>query len=316
MTTDSRKERIKSENQTALTAITPDTIRSIVYIVRNQQVMFDFDLAQIYGYEVRALNQQVKRNSTRFPDDFMFELTDEEVQAVKSQIVISHDSAFYSGQAGGRRKPPNAFTEQGVYMLGTVLRGTLAEQQTVFIMRAFREMRHFIASNAIMFEKVRSVELRQLMFEQKTDKRLEQIFEHIRTHEESNQKVFFDGQLFDAFSLISDLIKRAKQEIILIDNYVDTGTLDLLSKKQTNAAVRLYTTQHGCKLTTLELSSFNTQYPTLQISYTTSFHDRFLVLDQSTAYHIGASVKDAGKKCFAISNIHDPKVIQDILQRL
>ena len=188
MPTDSRKERIKSENQTALTAITPDTIRSIVYIVRNQQVMFDFDLAQIYGYEVRALNQQVKRNSTRFPDDFMFELTDEEVQAVKSQIVISHDSAFYSGQAGGRRKPPNAFTEQGVYMLGTVLRGTLAEQQTVFIMRAFREMRHFIASNAIMFEKVRSVELRQLMFEQKTDKRLEQIFEHISTHEEPNQK--------------------------------------------------------------------------------------------------------------------------------
>lgn len=235
--------------------------------------------------------------------------------AVKSQIVTSHDSTFFSGQAGGRRKPPNAFTEQGVYMLGTVLRGTLAEQQTVFIMRAFRELRQFIASNEIMFEKIRSVELRQLMFEQKTDKRLEQLFEHISTREESNQKVFFDGQLFDAFSLISDLIKRAKQEIILIDNYVDTGTLDLLSKKQTNVAVRLYTTQPGCKLTALEISSFNTQYPTLQISYTTSFHDRFLVLDQSIAYHIGASVKDAGKKCFAISNIHDPQVVQDILQR-
>jgi len=237
------------------------------------------------------------------------------VYAVKSQIVTSHDSTFFSGQAGGRRKPPNAFTEQGVYMLGTVLRGTLAEQQTVFIMRAFRELRQFIASNEIMFEKIRSVELRRLMFEQKTDKRLEQLFEHISTREESNQKVFFDGQLFDAFSLISDLIKRAKQEIILIDNYVDTGTLDLLSKKQTNVAVRLYTTQPGCKLTALEISSFNTQYPTLQISYTTSFHDRFLVLDQSIAYHIGASVKDAGKKCFAISNIHDPQVVQDILQR-
>lgn len=316
MLTDSRKETTEVDNQTAFITITPDIIRSMVYTVRNQQVMFDFDLAQIYGYEVRTLNQQVRRNSARFPDDFMFELTDDEVQAVKSQIVTSQDSAFFSGQAGGRRKPPKAFTEQGVYMLGTVLRGALAEQQTIFIMRAFREMRHFIANNAMMFEKIRTVELRQLSFEHKTDKRLEQIFEYISDHEESNQKVFFDGQLFDAFSLLSNLIKRAKQEIILIDNYVDTGTLDLLSKKQTSAVVHLHTTQRGCKLTASEISSFNTQYPTLQISYTTNFHDRFLVLDQSTAYHIGASVKDAGKKCFAVSHIHDPKVVQDILQRL
>lgn len=316
MLTDSRKGTTEVDNQTAFMTITPDIIRSMVYTVRNQQVMFDFDLAQIYGYEVRTLNQQVRRNSARFPDDFMFELTDDEVQAVKSQIVTSQDSAFFSGQAGGRRKPPKAFIEQGVYMLGTVLRGALAEQQTIFIMRAFREMRHFIANNAMMFEKIRIVELRQLSFEHKTDKRLEQIFEYISDHEESNQKVFFDGQLFDAFSLLSNLIKRAKQEIILIDNYVDTGTLDLLSKKQTSAAVYLHTTQQGCKLTASKISSFNTQYPTLQISYTTNFHDRFLVLDQSTAYHIGASVKDAGKKCFAVSHIHDPKVVQDILQRL
>ncbi len=316
MPTNSHKKSIESDNHTALTTITSNTIRNMVYIVRNQQVMFDFDLAQIYGYEVRALNQQVKRNIARFPNDFMFELTEEEVQAVKSQIVTSHDSTFFSGQAGGRRKPPNAFTEQGIYMLGTVLRGTLAEQQTIFIMRAFREMRQFVAGNEIIFEKIRSVELRQLTFEQKTDKRLEQLFEHISIHKESNQKVFFDGQLFDAFSLISDLIKRAKQEVILIDNYVDTGTLDLLSKKQNDVAVRLYTTQKGCKLTALEISSFSTQYPTLKIYYTTGFHDRFLVLDQSIAYHIGASVKDAGKKCFAISNIQDPEVVQNILQRL
>lgn len=316
MQSDISNSKAQSENRTDIIPVTSESIRDMIYMVRNQQVMFDSDLALIYGYEVRALNQQVKRNIARFPDDFMFELTNEEVQAVKSQIVTSQDNAFFTGQTGGRRKPPKAFTEQGIYMLGTVLRGEVANQQTIFIMRAFREMKHFMANNAAMFERIRSVELRQLSYEHKTDDRLDQLFEYISAHTESDQKVFFKGQIYDAFSLIANLIRKARQEIILIDGYIDTGTLDLLSKKQANVVASLYTTQKGCKLTASEISSFSTQYPVLMIAYTTAFHDRFLILDQSTVYHIGASVKDAGKKCFAVSQIKDAQIIQDLIKRL
>ena len=176
--------------------------------------MLDFDLAGIYGYEVRTLNQQVKRNISRFPDDFMFQLTPQEVELVKSQIVTSRNSSFFSGQLGGRRKPPYAFTEQGIYMLATVLHGDTADKQTIFIMRAFREMRRFIASNAYMFDRISSVELRQIEYEKKTDTKLDQIFDYISDHEESTQKIFFDGQIYDAFSLISTLIQKASNDIV------------------------------------------------------------------------------------------------------
>lgn len=278
--------------------------------------MLDFDLARIYGYEVKVLNQQVKRNSGRFPDDFMFQLTKEEVELVKSQIVASSDSSFFAGQAGGRRKAPYAFTEQGIYMLATVLRGEIAEKQTIYIMRAFREMRRFIASNALMFERVSKVELRQLEYEKETDKKLDKIFEYISDHEESTQKVFFDGQIYDAFSLISSLIQKAIASIILIDGYVETGTLDLLSKKQPGVTVEIHTSQKGCHLTNAEITTFNSQYPSLSINYVSKFHDRFLILDHETGYHIGASIKDAGKKCFAITLLQDQQTIQDILNRL
>lgn len=235
---------------------------------------------------------------------------------VKSQIVTSSDSSFFAGQTGGRRKAPYAFTEQGIYMLATVLRGEIAEQQTIFIMRAFREMRRFIASNSLMFERISKVELRQLEYEKETDKKLDKIFEYISDHEESTQKVFFDGQIYDAFSLISSLIQKATTDIILIDGYVDTGTLDLLSKKQSGVTVEIHTFQRGCRLTNADITTFNGQYPSLSINYISNFHDRFLILDHTIGYHIGASIKDAGKKCFAITLLQDQQTIQDILNRL
>lgn len=237
----------------------------------------------------------------------MFQLTPEEVNLVKSQIVTSRNSSFFAGQLGGRRKPPYAFTEQGIYMLATVLHGELADKQTIYIMRAFREMRHFIASNAYMFDRISSVELRQIEYEKKTDSKLDQIFDYISDHEESSQKIFFDGQIYDAFSLISSLIQKATTNIILIDGYVDTGTLDLLSKKTNN--VDLYTTQRGCRLTNSDLTTFNSQYPTLAVHYVNTFHDRFLILDRNIGYHIGASLKDAGKKSFAITLLQDQQMI-------
>lgn len=200
-------------------------------------------------------------------------------------------------------------------MLSAVLRSDTAIQISINIMNAFVEMRRFISSNALLFERISTVELRQLEYQKQTDKKLEQIFEYISEHEESSQKIFFDGQIYDAFSLIVNLIQKADKDITLIDGYVDIGTLNLLSKKKSDVVVTIYT-QKQTKLTKIDIKNFNAQYPALKIKYTKAFHDRFLILDQRIAYHVGASLKDAGKRCFGINLIQDGGVVRDILQRL
>ena len=167
----------------------------------------------------------------------------------------------------------------------------------------------------IAIERISNVELKQLEYQKRTDKKLDQIFEYISDHEESNQKVFFDGQIYDAFSLIVSLIQKAKKEIVLIDGYVDVGTLNLLAKKNENVAVAMYTSKRT-KLSQEDVDNFNSQYPLLEVRYTKVFHDRFLILDNKNAYHVGASLKDAGKKCFGITLIEDDGIVRDILQRL
>lgn len=286
-----------------------------IYTIRGKQVMLDYELAALYGYEVRALNQQVKRNIERFPDDFMFQLTKEEVEGVKSQIVISAFSNFYAGQEGGRRKPPYAFTEQGIYMLATVLKGKVAEQQSIFIMRAFREMRQFIANNALLFEKVSHIELKQLEYQKSTNEKLEKVFQYIEDQTESKQKIFFDGQIYDAFSFITSIVQKAQIEIILIDGYVDVGTLNILAKKNATVDVKIYT-YASASITNNDIVNFNAQYPTLTVEKTQIFHDRFIILDGKTVYHIGASLKDAGKKCFAISLLEDTENAMNLINRL
>jgi len=305
----------KEKSEIVPAIIQTNDIDRLIYTIRGRQVMLDHDLAALYGYEVRALNQQVKRNIGRFPADFMFQLTKEELGIVKSQIVTSSVSNFYSGQQGGRRKPPYAFTEQGIYMLATVLKGDAAEQQSIFIMRAFREMRHFIANNALLFEKVSHIELRQLEYEKNTDVRFDKVFRYIEGHAETEQKIFFDGQIYDAFSLITSIVQRATREIILIDGYVDVDTLNILAKKNAGVDVKIYT-YASAQLTNRDAANFNAQYPTLTVKRTQVFHDRFIILDGNKAYHIGASIKDAGKKCFGISLIEDSGVVADLLNRL
>ena len=257
-----------------------------IYTIRGKQVMLDYELAALYGYEVRALNQQVKRNIERFPDDFMFQLTKEEVEGVKSQFVISPFSNFYAGQEGGRRKPPYAFTEQGIYMLATVLKGKVAEQQSIFIMRAFREMRQFISNNALLFEKISHIELKQLEYQKSTNEKLEKVFQYIEDQTESKQKIFFDGQIYDAFSFITSIVQKAQNEIILIDGYVDVGTLNILAKKNATVDVKIYT-YASASITNNDIVNFNAQYPTLTVEKTQIFHDRFIILDGKTVYHIG-----------------------------
>ena len=308
-----QEETDKQETVPFVTGI--KDITSLIYTIRGLQVMLDYDLAVLYGYEVKRLNEQVKRNIGRFPADFMFQLTKEEVMMVKSQFATSPDSGFYSGQEGGRRKPPYAFTEQGIYMLATVLKGEVAEKQSIFIMRAFREMRRFIANNALLFEKVSDIELKQLQYQKSTDERFDKVFQYIEDHAESEQKIFFDGQIYDAFSLITSIIQKAQKEIILIDGYVDIDTLNILTKKNTGVDVKIYT-YASARLTNTDIANFNSQYPNLTVKKTQVFHDRFIILDGKAAYHVGASLKDAGRKCFGISLLGDPGLVTDLLNRL
>ena len=300
------------ENETELISLDTNDIKRRIFTIRGKQVMLDSDLAELYGYDVKRLNEQVRRNKERFPEDFMFQLLKEEIpDSSKSQIATLNESGNKRGS--NVKKLPYAFTEQGIYMLSTVLRGELAVKQSIFIMRAFREMRHFIANNAALFERISSVELRQLEYQKQTDKKIDQLFECIGEHTETHQKIFFDGQIYDAFSLLIELIQKAEQEIILIDGYVDVSTLNVLAKKQPGVAVTIYTFTKT-KLTAQDVAAFNSQYPKLEVKHTNIFHDRFLILDGKTVYHIGASLKDAGKKCFAVSLMKDAK--QELLKKL
>lgn len=313
MATEDRKE-VLSQNQieTPVVEIVQPAIEKLIYVIRDKQIMIDSDLAMLYQVETGALNRAVKRNIKRFPDDFRFQLTVEEYENLKCQIGIS---SLNENGYGGRRTLPYVFTEQGISMLASVLHSDIAINVSIGIMRAFVEMRRFIANNALLFERISNVELKQLEYQKQTDEKLEQIFEYISEHEEASQKIFFDGQIYDAFSLIVSLIQKAEKEITLIDGYVDVGTLNLLAKKNEGVSVTVYTHQRT-RLSNIDVANFNAQYPALEVKYTSVFHDRFLILDGKTAYHIGASLKDAGKKTFGITLINDESITKDILQRL
>ena len=212
-------------------------ISRLIYTIRNQQIMLASVLAMLYQVETetRVLNQSVKRNQKRFPERYCFQLTKEEEANLTSQIVMS------SSAHGGRRIPPYVFTEQGIAMLSAILRSDVAIDVSIHIMDAFVEMRHFISGNAHLFERIERVELKQLTYQKETDEKFEQVFDFIHAHTESSQKMFFNGQIYDAFSLLAGLIQKATKDIILIDSYVDIGTLNLLAKKQANVAVEIHT---------------------------------------------------------------------------
>ena len=186
-------------------------------------------------------------------------------------------------------------------MLASVLHSEVAINVSIGIMRAFVEMRRFIANNALLFERISNVELKQLEYQKKTDEKLEQIFEYISDHEESNQKIFFDGQIYDAFSLLIGLIQKAETEIVLVDGYVDVGILNILSKKKENVAVTVYTLQRT-KLSQTDIDNFNAQYPKLDVKYTRAFHDRFLTESSKSP----ASIARSNKQWVGLTCIRTP----------
>lgn len=290
-----------------------EKIENLIHYVRGQQVIIDSDLALLYNVETKRLNESVKRNAKRFPESFCFQLTEDEYADLRSQIATSNTENV--SLKGGRRYLPYVFTEQGIAMLSAVLRSDEAIQVSVNIMNAFVKMRRFLAENALMFDKLNSLELKQLEYQKESNKKFDQIFAYITEHEEVGQKIFFEGQIYDAFSLLVSLVEKAEKSIVLIDNYVDVGTLNILTKKKDGVDVTIYTVRRT-RLASQDIANFNCQYPTLTVNYTGVFHDRFLIIDEETAYHIGASIKDAGKKCFGISRIEDARIISDILQRL
>lgn len=287
-------------------------IRGLVYLVRGTQVMLDSDLAMLYQVDTGALNRAAKRNISRFPDDFRFQLTKEEIENLKCQFDIA--SISMNGY-GGRRTLPFVYTEQGISMLASVLHSETAIHVSISIMRAFVEMRRFFANNAALFERISGVELRQLEYQRQTDAKFDQVFAFIGEHTETNQKIFFDGQIYDAHGFLISLIQKAVSSITLIDGYVGTETLDMLSRKNPGVAITIIT-YPSAQITANDIRLFNAQYPGLTVKRSIAFHDRFLILDHQAVYHVGASLKDAGKKCFGLSLLDDEEVIHGLLNRI
>ena len=269
-----------------------EKIQKKIYTIRNTQVMLDRDLAVLYGIETRVLKQAVKRNIKRFPDDFMFVLNSAEIDFLVSQSVIPSRKFF-----GGAK--PYAFTEQGIAMLSSVLKSEKAIKVNIQIMRAFVAMRKFIIKNVEIFTRLDRVEYKLI----EHDKRIETLFRALEGKDTlPSQGIFFNGQVFDAYKFVSDLIRKAKKSIILIDNYIDDSVLMLMSKRKKNVKAVIYTARITEQLK-LDLIKHNSQYPAIEIKKFKKAHDRFLIIDDTEIFHIGASLKDAGKKWFAFSRM-------------
>ncbi len=358
--------------------VTTQIIEDKIFTIRGVQVMLDKDLAELYGVETKRINEQVKRNIERFPEEFCFQLTKEEVESLRSQIVTlssmnetlrsqnatsntenepsrsqiatlnnenqilrsqivisksenadlkSQNATSSSQNWGGTRKLPYAFTEQGVAMLASILKSETAVKVSIQIMNAFVQMRHFLAANGSLFARLDSVEKHQIETEEKlnrnllridekldiNEKNFEKVFDALEAADLPKQGVFCNGQIFDSYKFVSDLIRKAKTSIVLVDNYVDDTVLSMLDKRKSNVSATIYT-QSISKQLTLDLQKHNAQYAPIDVRVMTNFHDRLLFIDEKTIYHIGASIKDLGKKVFGFSKLGlDAKQIMNML---
>ena len=269
-----------------------ENIENLIRVIRGKQVMLDRDLARLYGVETRVLNQAVQRNIERFPEDFMFQLSKEEFENWKSQIVISNSIKM------GARKLPYAFTENGIAMLSSVLRSQQAISINIQVMRAFNAMRHFIGPQAQVFQRLEVVERNQLALTTQVaenNKKLEEVFRRLDDHSENP---------FDAYTFINERIREAKKRIVLIDNYVDDSVLTMLDKRNKGVDAVVYTKNISRQLS-LDFEKHNAQYSPIEVKQFDRAHDRFLCIDD-TVYLIGASLKDLGKKWFGFVKLEQP----------
>ena len=315
-------------SQIAITSVNNTLITSKIVVFRGVQVMIDRDLAELYGVETKVLNQAVKRNAERFPEAFLFQLTNEEAEfwrshfatsiaenSSRSQIVTLNE--VKKSRGSNIKYLPYAFTEQGVAMLSAVLRSEKAVRVSIEIMNAFVQMRHYLHNNLNLAGRLTAVENKVDLKFKKIDENFSKIFSALdSTPKKAKEGIFFKGQIFDAYAFFQDLIKTAKKEIVLIDGYVDLSVLERLSAKQKNVVVKIFT-HPKAELQQIDIDQFNKQYPTLAVDYTQKMHDRFMIIDNKELYHIGASLKDLGKACFAFEKMEDSKtLIPDILAHL
>ncbi len=281
--------------------ISNEEIKNLIYTIRGKQVMLDSDVARLYHYETRRINETVKRNSERFPIEFCFQLTSQEYEILKSQIATSNIR-------GGKQKLPYVFTEKGILMLSGLLKNEIAIEVSIKIVEVFVEMRKFLSSNEQLFERLTNVEYKLL----EHDKKFDQVFDQLQHEENIKQKIFFEGQIYDAYSLIIDIIKKANNKILIIDNYIDDNVLKMLTKKNKNVEVVILTSDRS-NIEKIDIQKFNKEYPLLKIAKTNKFHDRFIIIDNKEMYHLGASIKDLGKKCFGINKIEDIGIINKVI---
>ena len=280
-----------------------ENIKNLIYTIRGKQVMLDSDVAMLYHYETKYINLAVRRNKERFPENFCFQLTKEETENLRLQIATS---SLETENYGGRRTLPYVFTEQGIAMLSGMLKNEIAVKVSISIMNAFVEMRKFIISNGQLFQEINIIKDKLLEHDQKID----YIFNQFQKNKdiEFKEKLFFEGQIYDAYELIVNIIKKAETKILIIDNYIDDSILKMLTKKKQNVEAVILTSEN-CNITKLDINKFNKQYPILKIAKTNKFHDRFILIDNKELYHCGASLKDLGKKCFAINKMEDIEYI-------
>ena len=286
--------------------ISDEEIKNLIYTIRGKQVMLDSDVAMLYHYTTKNINKAVKRNIDRFPEDFCFQLTESEFQNLRFQFGTLNRKVNNGDVT--RKYLPYVFTEQGISMLYGVIKNEIVVKVSISIIRAFVEMIKFLMLNGQVFGRLTSIEHKLL----EHDKKFDEVFKQLQQEENIKQKIFYEGQIYDAYILIIDIIKKANKKILIIDNYIDDSVLKMLTKKNKNVEVIILTSDKS-NIEKIDIQKFNKEYPVLKVAKTNKFHDRFIVIDNKEMYHLGASIKDLGKKCFGINRIEDLEIIQKII---
>ena len=276
-------------------------IENMIYEIRGKQVMLDSDLAKLYNVETKRINEAVKNNTYKFPERFSFRLNKIEMENLWSKFSTAKISNM-------SRSYPRVFTEQGIAMLSTILKSKVAVETSIRIMDAFVKMRKIISSNLIEQKYINELVIK----DNERINLLEESFSKLEEKEKINH-IFYEGQIYDAYSLLIDIFKEAKKEIIIIDNYADKSILDMITNL--NVKVTIVTRKFNL-LKDIDIKKYNRQYHNLKVIYSDKFHDRFIILDKKVLYHSGASYKDLGNKCFAITKMEDKEYLETILKNI
>ena len=279
-------------------------IKDLIYTIRGMQVMLDSDVANLFKYTTKNINKSVKNNAERLPEYYCFQLTTKEYNS----LMTRRYNIIKIGRSNNRKYLPYVFTEYGITMLAALLKSEVAVNISIKIVNTFMQMRKNFSENNQVFERLTSLEYKLL----EQEKKINNILGELKFEENIKQKIFFKGQIYDAYSIIIDIIKSANKKILIIDNYIDDNVLKMLSKKKKDVEVTILTSIKS-NIEKLDIKKFNKEYPILKLEKTNKFHDRFIIVDNKEMYHLGASIKDLGKKCFGINKIEDIKIVEKII---